>query len=221
MAAPILITARLQLREWRDADLEPFAALNADPRVMEHYPQILDRPQSNVFANRIRAKLAERRFGLWAVEAPGVAPFLGYVGLSEPSFQALFTPCIEIGWRLAREHWRHGYASEAASAVLDYAFGPLALSQIVSFTATGNQRSRRVMERLGMRHLASEDFDHPNLPAEHPLRRHALYRLNRSDWALSHSAHESRFLRLRRHGRLLFRLTEWLPAPQPPDVSLA
>jgi RimJ/RimL family protein N-acetyltransferase len=182
MLVPTLTTTRLRLRNWQDADLEPFASLNADPRVMEHYPATLDRAQSDAFAIRARTKLAERGFGLWALEVRDGAPFVGYVGLAEPSFQAHFTPCIEIGWRLAYDHWGRGYASEAASAVLEHAFGMLALSEIVAFTAVGNRRSRRVMERLGMHRVPSEDFDHPSLPEGHPLRPHVLYRLTRQSW---------------------------------------
>ena len=151
---------------------QPFAALNADPCVMQFYPGPLDRARSDSLAERARAKLVERGFGLWAVEAPGVAPFLGYVGLAEPAFNSHFTPCVEIGWRLAREHWGNGYATEAAAAALDHAFGPLGLSEIVSFTAQGNQRSRRVMERLGMSYCSSDDFDHPGIAEGHALRPH-------------------------------------------------
>jgi RimJ/RimL family protein N-acetyltransferase len=172
---------RLRLRLWRDEDLAPFAALNADPRVMEHYPKMLDRAESDAAAARIRTRLSERSSGLWAVEVPGVADFIGYVGLSEPAFQARFTPCVEIGWRLAFEHWGKGYATEAAKAVLTYAFGALGLEEVVSFTVPPNHRSRRVMERLGMRRSPDDDFDHPNLPANHPLRAHVLYRLSRAD----------------------------------------
>jgi RimJ/RimL family protein N-acetyltransferase len=182
MDAPIITTKRLRLRGWQDADLEPFAVLNADTQVMEFFVRTLERNQSDAFAQWAHTKLIERGFGLWAVEAPGITPFLGYVGLAEPAFQAEFTPCVEIGWRLAREHWGKGYATEAAIAVIDYAFEDLALSDILSFTAQGNLRSRRVMERLGMRHHPSEDFDHPSIPTGHPLRRHVLYRLTNTDW---------------------------------------
>ncbi|WP_161913023.1 GNAT family N-acetyltransferase [Methylosinus sp. C49] len=177
MEAPILITERLRLRAWRDSDREPFAALNADLRVMKHFSRPLDRAQSDAFADRAQAKLVKSGFGLWAVEAPGVAPFLGFVGLAEPAFVAHFTPCVEIGWRLARQHWGQGYATEAARAVLDHAFRVLGLSEVVSFTAQGNQRSRRVMERLGMSYEASDDFDYPNFPVGHESRRHVLYRI--------------------------------------------
>jgi len=176
-----LTTRRLRLRAWRDEDLEPFAAMNADARVMEFFPRLLNRGESDGFARRAGAELKERGFGLWAVEAPGEAPFIGYVGLLDPYFRAHFTPAIEIGWRLAFDHWGQGYATEAASAVLGLAFGRFALTEIVSYTSHHNRRSRRVMERLGMRHSQSDDFDHPGLPAGHPLQRHVLYRLNATD----------------------------------------
>ena len=172
-------TERLILRPWRDDDLAPFAALNADPTVMEHFPATLSRAESDALAARIRADMAERGFGLWAVEAPGVAAFVGFTGLSVPRFEAHFTPCVEIGWRIAREHWGRGYAPEAARAALAHAFGPLGLDEIVSFTTADNRNSRRVMEKLGMAHNPADDFDHPNLAPGHPLRRHVLYRIRR------------------------------------------
>ena len=174
-----LRTERLVLRAWCDDDLAPFAALNADPAVMEFFPTTLTRAASAAAAGRIRAEIAERGFGLWAVEVPGMAPFIGFTGLSMPRFEAHFTPCVEIGWRIARAHWGRGYAPEAARAALADGFGRLGLAEIVAFTATGNERSRRVMEKLGMRHDPADDFDHPNLPPGHPLRRHVLYRIRR------------------------------------------
>jgi RimJ/RimL family protein N-acetyltransferase len=176
---PVLRAGRVVLRGWRDEDLAAFAALNADPVVMEHFPATLARTESDGFAARIRAHFAEHGFGLWAVEAPGVAPFIGFTGLSVPRFEAHFTPCVEIGWRLARACWGRGYATEAASEALAHAFGALGLGEVVSFTAAGNARSRRVMERLGMTHDPAEDFDHPGLAPGHPLRRHVLYRIRR------------------------------------------
>jgi RimJ/RimL family protein N-acetyltransferase len=183
----------LRLRGWWDEDLAPFAALNADPVVMEHLPSVLSRAESDAFAARIRAELAERGFGLWALEVPGVAPFVGFTGLAVPRFDAHFTgkrsaqrgrspsgvveECVEIGWRLAREHWGRGYATEAASRALSFGFERLGLAEIVSFTAVGNTRSRRVMEKLGMTHDPADDFDHPALAPGHPLRRHVLYRI--------------------------------------------
>jgi RimJ/RimL family protein N-acetyltransferase len=177
-----LRTPRLLLRPWRDEDLAPFAAMGADPRVMEHFPARLTRAESDAQALLLRRQLEERGWGLWAVEAPGVAPFIGFTGLSVPRFHAPFTPCVEVGWRLAAEHWGQGYATEAARAAVAYAFGQLQLPALVSFTVPANARSRAVMERLGFTHRPDEDFEHPSLPEGHPLRRHVLYRLSRADW---------------------------------------
>jgi RimJ/RimL family protein N-acetyltransferase len=177
-----LRTARLLLRPWREADLEPFAALNADPRVMEHMPACLTRAQSDAQAQRIGAQLMERGHGYWALELPGVAPFIGFAGLGLADFPAPFTPCVEVAWRLAPEHWGQGYATEAARAALADGFVRLRLQEVLSFTVPGNTRSRRVMERLGMRHAPREDFQHPRLPEGHPLRPHVLYRLSRAEW---------------------------------------
>lgn len=170
-----------RLRAWRDADLEPFAALNADPRVMEFFPEPMTREGSDAMAGRIRSLMDERGWGFWAVEIKDVTPFAGFVGLHIPSIPLPFSPCVEIGWRLAAAHWGMGHASEAARAALGFGFETLGLEEIVSFTAAGNARSRRTMERLGMRNRG-EDFDHPTLPETHPLRRHVLYRLRRSAW---------------------------------------
>ena len=175
-----LVIARLILRRWRPEDREPFAILNADPAVMEYMPARLARAESDALADRIEAHFVRHGFGLWAVEIPHVAPFIGYVGLSVPSFQAHFTPCVEIGWRLAWDHWGKGYATEGARAVLAFGFDELKLEEIVSFTTAGNMRSRRVMERIGMSHSPPDDFDHPRLPEGHPLRRHVLYRIRKS-----------------------------------------
>ena len=177
-----ITTPRLLLRRWRDGDLDAFAALNADPEVMAFFPALLGRAESDALAARIREHFARHGFGLWAVEVPGVAEFVGFVGLSVPRFEAPFTPCVEIGWRLVRAHWGRGYATEAARAALDFGFRRLALDEVVSFTVPANRRSRAVMERLGMAHDPAEDFDHPTLPEGHPLRRHVLYRLARADW---------------------------------------
>ncbi len=175
---PSLRTPRLLLRPWRDEDLAPFAALNGDPVVMEFFPSPLDRAESDAAAARIREHFAAHGYGLWAVEVPGVADFIGFVGLAVVSrFQAHFTPCVEIGWRLAREHWGRGYATEAARAALDHGFRDLAQKEIVSFTVPANLRSRAVMERIGMTRSPDDDFEHPLLPEGHPLRRHVLYRI--------------------------------------------
>jgi RimJ/RimL family protein N-acetyltransferase len=176
---PTLQTDRLRLREWRDSDLAPFAALNADPCVMGHFPRPLDGAESDAVVMRIRDHFARHGFGLWAVEVPGVAEFVGFVGLSVPSFEAHFMPCVEIGWRLAQEFWGRGYATEAARAALEFGFHNLGLTEIVSFTVPANLRSRAVMERIGMSHSEADDFDHPSIPSGHPLRRHVIYRIGR------------------------------------------
>lgn len=172
-----LTTDRLLLRRWRSTDLEPFARMNADPRVMEHFPAPLDRAQSDAMVERIEQGFDRHGFGLWAVELPGEAPFVGFVGLSVPGFQAPFMPAVEIGWRLDAGWWGRGIASEAARAAAAYGFGTAGLDELVSFTAPVNGRSRAVMERIGMTHDPAGDFDHPMLPPGHRLRRHLLYRL--------------------------------------------
>ena len=172
-------TERLWLRQWRDDDWPPLAALNADPEVMRYFPSTLDEQESNAFAYRQAALLEVRGWGLWAVEVVGTCEFVGFVGLNQPTWQAAFTPCTEVGWRLARSAWGKGYATEAAQAALAVAFGPLGLEEVVSFTTVENARSRAVMERLGMTRDPAEDFDHPNLPVDSPVRRHVLYRLPR------------------------------------------
>ncbi|HLK91255.1 MAG TPA: GNAT family N-acetyltransferase [Polyangia bacterium] len=173
----VLRTERLVLRPWRDDDLPPFAALNADPRVREHFPACLSRVESDASAAKIRSAFEAQGYGLWAVEVVGVAPFIGFIGLAEPGFSAPFTPCVEIGWRLAHAHWGRGYATEGARAALAFGFGPAGLAEIVSMTTPANTRSRHVMEKLGMHRDPAEDFDHPNLAPGSPARRHVLYRL--------------------------------------------
>lgn len=182
LSTPLEIdTPRLRLRQWRAADRAPFAALNADPRVMEHFPSTLDRAASDAIAGRCEAHIAERGWGFWAAERQDSGDFIGFVGLNVPTAALPFAPCVEIGWRLAHSAWGQGLASEAARAALSAGFGTLGLSEIVSFTALSNRRSQAVMERLGMRRTA-EDFDHPVLPEGHPLRRHCLYRLDAEAW---------------------------------------
>ncbi|MCC5575346.1 GNAT family N-acetyltransferase [Microtetraspora sp. AC03309] len=168
-------TERLVLRRWQEKDREPFAALNADPEVMEYFPATLTRERSDALADRVAAEFDDCGFGLWAVELSGT--FIGFTGLSVPRFIAHFTPCVEIGWRLARSAWGHGYATEAARAALRHGFGELGLKEIVSFTAKQNMRSQRVMERIGMTRDPEGDFDHPTLDEDSPLRRHVLYRV--------------------------------------------
>jgi len=180
---PTLRAERLLLRPWREEDLRPFAAMNADPRVMEFFPALLTREESDALAARCQTRLVERGFGLWAVEIPGVAPFAGCVGLAVPGFVAPFTPCVEVGWRLAHAHWGNGYATEAARAAVAFGFDTLRLDEILAFTVPSNRASRRVMEKLGMTRDPGADFDHPGVPEGHPLRRHVLYRLAREAWA--------------------------------------
>jgi RimJ/RimL family protein N-acetyltransferase len=177
-----LETKRLLLRRWLRGDLRPFARINRDPVVMEHFPAQLSRAESDAMAQRIEEHFKQHRFGLWAAELRGVEEFIGFVGLSVPRFEAEFTPCVEIGWRLAREHWGKGLATEGARAAIWYAFAELKLPSLVSFTVPANVRSRRVMEKLGMTYDAKDDFEHPGLPVGHALRRHVLYRVSRGEW---------------------------------------
>jgi RimJ/RimL family protein N-acetyltransferase len=172
-----LRTERLLLRRWRASDRVPFAQLNCDPQVVEFLPGPLAPHESDGMADRIEKHFEQHGFGLWAVEVPGVTPFAGFIGLSIPRFEAAFTPCIEVGWRLDPAHWNQGYATEGASAALAFGFRWLESKEIVSFTVPANVRSRRVMEKLDMTHSAADDFDHPLMPEGHLLRRHVLYRL--------------------------------------------
>lgn len=177
-----LRTSRLLLRRWRAADREPFARMGTDPAVMEFMPKLLDRAESDAAVDRIEAHFAARGFGFWAVEEPDGEPFIGFVGLLIPSFEAHFTPAVEIGWRLARSTWGKGYATEAAREACRFAFEDLKLSSIVSMTVPTNLRSQRVMTKLGMTRDPADDFDHPRVPEGNPMRRHVLYRLSAARW---------------------------------------
>jgi len=177
-----LTTDRLLLRNWRDSDREPFAALNADPAVMEHFPALQSREMSDALIDRNIPLIDERGWGLWALEVRDTGEFIGFTGLSVPSFEAHFMPAVEIGWRLAKGAWGNGYATEAARAALAHGFGPAGLDEIVSFTATPNVPSQRVMQRIGMVHDEPGDFDHPRIADGHRLRRHVLYRIDRAQW---------------------------------------
>ena len=174
-------TERLHLRQWIESDREPFVRLSADLRVMEFFPSILDRAASDAMIDRLQAKIAERGWGLWAVESKQDKQFIGFVGLEIPKADLPFTPCVEIGWRLAFEYWGKGYATEAAKAVLKVGFDRLELPEIVSFTTIDNHRSSAVMERLGMTRDA-KTFEHPSIPVGYSLREHCLYRLSREKW---------------------------------------
>lgn len=172
-----LETPRLLLRPWRESDRTPFAHLNADPRVMEYFPSPLTRDESNLIVDRIQDHFTRYGFGLWAAELLSTSEFIGFIGLNVPTFDAHFTPCVEIGWRLAAEHWGRGLATEGARAVLHHAFNHLRIFEVVAFTTAGNLRSRRVMQKLGMTHNPLDDFHHPRLPIDHPLAAHVLYRI--------------------------------------------
>ncbi len=175
-------TVRLTLRPWEISDREAFAGLNSDVRVMEFMPACLSPAESDLFLDRIKQHFRKYGFGLYAVELIEERRFIGTVGLMVPAFEAPFTPCVEIGWRIAADCWGRGLATEGARAVVRHAFESLQLESLVSFTVPANVRSRRVMEKIGMTRDSADDFEHPNLPEGHPLRPHVLYRLSRSDW---------------------------------------
>ena len=175
-------TERVILRRWREDDLAPFAAMNADPMTMRFMPGPMTEEETRGQIARFEEHHRLHGFGVWAVEAPGVAPLIGFTGLARVGFEAHFTPAVEIGWRFAPAYWGKGYATEAAKAALRFGFEDLTLDQIVSFTVAANKPSWSVMERLGMTRDPREDFDHPRLPVGHALRQHVLYRLSRARW---------------------------------------
>jgi len=177
-----LASARLLLRQWRDEDLPEFAAMCADPQVMRYFPAPLSRLESASLIGRVREHFAEHGFGFWALERKDTGQFLGFTGLGVVGFDAPFTPAIEIGWRLAREHWGLGYASEAAWTALRCGFDRLVLDEVVSFTTVGNLPSQKVMQAIGMQYDPADDFDHPRLALDHPLHHHVLYRISREQW---------------------------------------
>ncbi len=176
----MLQTQRLILRGWQQSDLEPFAQMNADAEVMKYFPATLSRAESEELVERIEHHHQAYGFGLWAVEERSTGAFIGFIGLNMPTFEAHFTPTVEVGWRLAKAFWGKGYATEGARSALYYGFEIIGLSEIVSFTAQLNLRSVAVMKRLGMTHQEADDFDHPGLPSGHPLQKHVLYRLKRN-----------------------------------------
>ena len=177
-----ILTPRLRLRSWRDADLAPFAAMNADERVMACFPSTLDRAASDAVARRHREHFDRYGFGRCIVETRDGRTFAGVVGLSWCTFDAPMNPSIEVSWRLPHAQWGKGYATEAARAALEFGFGGLALDRITAFTALRNERSWRVMQRLGMARSPADDFDHPLLPPDSPLRRHVTYVALRQNW---------------------------------------
>ena len=173
-------TERLLLRQWRDDDFQPFAALNADPEVMEYFPALVSRAESDAAAEGNRRQIEEHGWGLWAVERLDTSEFIGFTGLWQVPPDYPFVPAVEVGWRLARDHWGLGFATEAARAAMEFGFATLSLDEIVSMTAIHNVRSRRVMEKLGLTHNPADDFDHPRIAPGSFLRRHVLYRLGKT-----------------------------------------
>ena len=169
-------TERLRLRQWRSSDRDTFAELNSDSKVMEFFPALLTRAVSDAIADRCQLLIEERGWGFWAAECKATREFIGFVGLNTPSAGLPFSPCVEVGWRLAFQHWGKGFATEAALEALRIGFQVLQLREIVSFTARGNRRSLAVMKRLGM--LESGTFEHPHVPETTGLRQHFLYRLS-------------------------------------------
>ncbi|MDY7566572.1 GNAT family N-acetyltransferase [Pseudomonas sp. RTC3] len=177
-----LNSARLLMRQWRDDDLPAFAAMCADPQVMRYFPTPMSRLESAAQIGRMRGHFAELGFGLWALVRQDTGAFIGFTGLEVVSFDAHFTPAVEISWRLAREHWGLGFAIEAAWTALRCGFERLDLDQIVSFTAQNNLASQKVMQAIGMQHDLSDDFEHPKLADGDLLKPHVLYRITRQQW---------------------------------------
>jgi RimJ/RimL family protein N-acetyltransferase len=169
-------TPRLILRRWQSADVEPFARLNADPRVMEFFPATLSRTETEAMIQAFEETFRREDFGLWAAELRETKSLMGFIGLNVPAYPLPFSPCVEIGWRLAFDCWGKGYAQEGARAALSFGFETVGIKEIVSFTAINNVRSRRVMEKIGLNYDPQGDFDHPKIAADHPLSRHVLYR---------------------------------------------
>ncbi|MEZ4814648.1 MAG: GNAT family N-acetyltransferase [Bdellovibrionota bacterium] len=172
-----LETERLVLRRWKEADLEPFFKLNADPKVMEYFPKLLSREESAQMIGRMEAHFEERGFGLWATELKETQDCIGFIGMQVPRFETVFTPCVEIGWRLAFEQWGRGLAVEGAKRVLDQAFGTLQLKEVISMTSRVNLRSQRVMQKLGMEYVPEYDFEHPQIEVGSVIRPHVTYRI--------------------------------------------
>ena len=171
-----LRTERLLLRRWQESDRAPFARLNTDSQAVRYLPKVLTREESDRFVDRVEAHFEQYDYGLWVAEIVGITPFAGFIGFAVPTYEAHFTPNVEIGWRLAPEYWGQGYATEGAQAVLDFGFKEIGLEEIVSITVPDNIASWRVMEKIGMTRELEGDFDHPFLPEDHPLRRHWLFR---------------------------------------------
>ena len=169
----LIESERLRIRTWKAGDGDEFFNLNSDPEVMMYFPSVLTRAESDEFLKKIIDRMEADGYGFWAVEEKSTGCFVGFVGLNSPRVGLKFEPCVEIGWRLKRQHWGKGYAGEGARAVLTYAFDVLSIDRVYSFTATINTRSERLMTRLGMSKL--ENFFHPSLDRGHRLCEHVLY----------------------------------------------
>ncbi len=191
--APIeLRTPRVLLRQWKDSDFADYATLNADPMVRRFFPSVLDRAVSNAEGERIRSGIAQRGWGMWALEIPGEIPFAGFVGLNPPMFPAIWQPAVEIGWRLPQTAWGKGFASEAAEASLYFAFEHLRLPQVIAFSVVPNKPSHAVMERIGMTRWHGVEFDHPRVPADWSLKRHLVHRITLKEWQSLRASRESK-----------------------------
>lgn len=187
-ASPVEIrTPRLLLRQWKDSDLDAWCAMNADAEVRKFFPSVHTRADAEGEAGRIRAGIAQRGWGMWALEVPGVEAFVGFVGLNAPGFPAPWQPAVEIGWRLKRDAWGHGYATEAAAASLQFAFQQLELPQVIALSVRTNTPSHNVMTRVGMTPWPGMEFDHPRVPADWPLKEHIVHRITRDDWLRGHA----------------------------------
>lgn len=177
-----LTTERLVLRQWQDSDNAPFARMNADADVMQWFANPLTPEESAMMVQRLSTMINHFGWGVWALEVPGVADFIGFVGLALTVMPVPFSPFIEVGWRLDKAHWGNGYAPEGARASLAYAFDTLKQREVVSMTTVGNLKSRRVMDKIGLHRDEADDFDLPRLPIGHPIRPHVLYRITDSEW---------------------------------------
>ena len=177
----MLKTERLILRQWTNDDLASFSNISGDAEVMEFYPKPLTEEEGYSLGARFQSLINERGWGFWAIEIPGQKKFIGFVGLHIPKENLPFSPCVEIGWRLAKEYWNQGYATEAAQESLSYAFAKLNLNEVVSFTTLANLRSQAVMQKIGMSNTG-DNFMHPDIDVTHPQCEHVLYKINKLEW---------------------------------------
>lgn len=177
-----LETDRLRLRQWRESDYPLFSNLNSDPEVMKYFPELLSKEDSDCLAIKLQSLIQDRGWGLWALELKSTNQFIGYTGLHHTNEELIFSPAIEIGWRLSKSHWKQGYATEAAKAVLKFAFISLQLEEIVSFTSVINKNSIAVMQRINMKDTLS-NFKHPKIAVDNKLSEHVLYKITSENWS--------------------------------------